>query len=239
MKRVLLMVAALVMVVSGVAAVSAYEAHLINVTARVENALDVETTPIDFGTVFPEEWLGDKILVQLSTSAVGEIGPEVGDLESVDFKVYAEWKPCEGMGFDWDDNGTWTPGTGYYNWMGYFTYVGWNTNGMASQMNLIGGPPEVPSGNIVSPGTAAKEILGGPYTLDGPGQNEVYVSIDVPDFEGYWNDLTDVNPKPSGESKPTYVVPTDMPGFDQNGMDFGLDLKIQVVDINRVAQSAG
>ena len=230
MKRVMLMVAALVMVVSGVAAVSAYEAHLINVTAHVENALKVDTTPIDFGTVFPEEWLGDKLLVELSESAVGEIGEGVGELESVDLEVYAEWKPSANMTFAWDDGGTWVADTGYYNWMGYFTYVGCNSDGLAANMNLIGGPP---AGN---PGTAAKQILGGPYTLTGAGQNFVYVSIDVPDFEGYWNDLTDVNPKPSGLTAPTYVVPADMPGFDQNGMDFGLDLKIQVVDIVRVIQ---
>ncbi len=55
MKKILLGLSALVMVLSGVAMVSAYEAHLINVTAHVENALEVDTTPIDFGTVFPEE----------------------------------------------------------------------------------------------------------------------------------------------------------------------------------------
>jgi hypothetical protein len=35
---------------------------------------------------------------------------------------------------------------------------------------------------------------------------------------------------------PTYIIPDDMPGYDPDGMDFGLDLKIQVSDIVRVPQ---
>lgn len=39
----------------GVVGMSAYEAHVINVTATIENALAVNSYGIDFGTVFPQE----------------------------------------------------------------------------------------------------------------------------------------------------------------------------------------
>jgi hypothetical protein len=61
--------------------------------------------------------------------------------------------------------------------------------------------------------------------------DKIVIGIDVPVFAGYYNRLTDVPVKPSGLDGPTYIIPADMPGFDQDGMDFGLDLKIQVTNI--------
>lgn len=52
---------------SSVAAVSAFESHLVNVEAHVENALGTPAA-FDFDTVFPEEWLTHEIVVQTSTS---------------------------------------------------------------------------------------------------------------------------------------------------------------------------
>lgn len=56
------------LIIGGAAAFSAFEAHVINVTARIENALRVDTTPVQFGTVFPEEELDKDIHVALSRS---------------------------------------------------------------------------------------------------------------------------------------------------------------------------
>ena len=56
-KKILLGLVAVLIVISGVAGMSAFEAHVINVTAKIENALKVDTTPIDYGTVFPQEAL--------------------------------------------------------------------------------------------------------------------------------------------------------------------------------------
>ena len=47
---------------------SAFEAHVINVTAQIENALSVDATPINFGTVFPQEYLVKSLDVALSQS---------------------------------------------------------------------------------------------------------------------------------------------------------------------------
>ena len=51
---------------------SAFEAHVINVTAKIENALSVTTDAIDFGTVFPQEHLNKPLTVTLSQSFLDE-----------------------------------------------------------------------------------------------------------------------------------------------------------------------
>jgi hypothetical protein len=132
--------------------------------------------------------------------------------------------------------------------MGYFTYVGesplpGDPPPTIDQMTLVGDPP------IGPPGTAAKWVMDpvqplhkiGPLMLN--TDDAIWVAIDVPVFEGYYNKLTDDLvmkdidgdgdlEKPSGLTAPTYIVPADMPGFDADGMDFGLDLKIQVTAIS-------
>ena len=48
--------------------IAAFEAHVVNVTARIENALNVSVKSIDFGTVFPQEKLDQTFNVLLSQS---------------------------------------------------------------------------------------------------------------------------------------------------------------------------
>lgn len=72
--RTALTLGTLGVVVGGAAAFSAFEAHIINVTATIENALAVDTPSIVFGTVFPQEQL-DRILgIRLSDSFEQETG---------------------------------------------------------------------------------------------------------------------------------------------------------------------
>lgn len=78
-KKILLGLAAVVVVAGGVAALSAYEAHIINVTAHIENALSVHDDEISFGTVFPQEYLERQFTVQLSDSFLAE--PRVWDVQ--------------------------------------------------------------------------------------------------------------------------------------------------------------
>ena len=80
-KKIILGLVAVVVVVGGVAAMSAYEAHVINVTAKIENALSVVTDPIQFGTVFPQEKLYKNLIVQLSGSFL--TADRVDDVEYV------------------------------------------------------------------------------------------------------------------------------------------------------------
>jgi len=67
-KKLLLGIGSALAVVASVAAMSAWEAHVINVTAHIENALTVSPEAIDFGTVFPEETFHRTFQVECSTS---------------------------------------------------------------------------------------------------------------------------------------------------------------------------
>jgi hypothetical protein len=236
MKKVILILAAIVLVASGVAAVSAYEAHVINVKAHVENALSVNTSDVNFGTVFPQEWIDVHREVELSSSACDELveSGKGGDLVGVNFTFFAEWKECAGKTGYYYDGQAWDAGTANFcNWMGDFLYVSWDTAGDANAMTLVGpaqGPP---------PG--AQQILTSGRLTD-CSSHKLYIAIDVPVFEGFYNPLTDPEPKPSGKNDPTYIIPdgskmyTNMPeypGYDPEGMDFGVDLKIQVTGIDR------
>jgi len=69
-KKVLLTLVAIVAVVGGVAAISAFESHVINVTAHIENALKVlpSSGELIFGTVFPQEYHEKRIWITTSES---------------------------------------------------------------------------------------------------------------------------------------------------------------------------
>ena len=86
--KILTLLAMVVALASSVAAVSAFEAHTINVTAHVENALGVSgLTSEDFGTTFPEEWRGTSRDISLSSSFQNQ-----ERRDQVSYTVYAECK---------------------------------------------------------------------------------------------------------------------------------------------------
>ena len=60
---------------------AAFEAHVINVTARIENALSVPVEAINFGTVFPQEQLEENVGIRLSGSFQDE--EDADDVEYV------------------------------------------------------------------------------------------------------------------------------------------------------------
>jgi len=70
MKKTLLITAALTIVVVSVPLLAAFEAHVINVTAHIENALRVSplTGELDFGIVSPQEYLEKSIWITTSDS---------------------------------------------------------------------------------------------------------------------------------------------------------------------------
>lgn len=234
MKKTLLILAALMMVVSGVAAVSAYEAHTINVKAHVENALEVDTTEIDFGTVFPEEFMVQHRSVALSDSAVAEKGTEAGDLDYVRVQPYAEWKPVPA-----DANPYPEPvvqdaaGNDYYAWLGEALFVGFNVSG--SDLN---DPAWENVGPALAGPQSAQPILT-TFDLNGITSVQLCVAIDTPVFEGYYNEYTDVPVKQNGLDAPSWIIMKELPDgspnplWDPDGIDLGLDLKIQVIDIVR------
>ncbi len=224
-RKIIPILGALVLVVSGVAAVSAYEAHLINVTAHVENALSVNTTAIDFGTVFPQEVLKVHRNIALSESALAEgpagTTPLPGDLMSVDYQVWAECKPNPNI-----------PGD-FYQWLGEWLWVGIDAS---QDPTLITGHVRVGAAPT-DPCPAAKPILdaaGNTLTGTLSGNNTVDmmgVTILTPAFVGYYNELTDQ--KPDWFQAVIDAGNWPLLDGDPDGTDLGLDLKIQVTGINR------
>src|SRR3989338_6329936 len=72
MKKILAVLAATSAAVLMVPLFAAFEAHVVNVTARIENALSVPVEPIFFGTVFPQGKLKRRLPVSLSGSFLTE-----------------------------------------------------------------------------------------------------------------------------------------------------------------------
>lgn len=71
-KKLLLTTGAIIAISLSIAGMSAFEAHVINVTAQIENALSVLPDRIEFGTVFPEELLIEQITIGMSQSFIDE-----------------------------------------------------------------------------------------------------------------------------------------------------------------------
>ena len=118
-KKILLGLGAMLAVVAGVAALSAFEAHVINVTAHIENALNVDNYGLDFGTVFPQENLFENFTVSLSDSFVLQ-----NEATEVDYKIVQKpkhWRDeFDGIAplhrslawIDPDNNGSYTENAG-------------------------------------------------------------------------------------------------------------------------------
>jgi hypothetical protein len=90
MKKVLFILAGLLIIASGIMSVAAYEGHAVDVRAHVENAIMVNTNELDFGTVFPEALVERDVTVGLSESFVAQ---DPINFSSVAYKVYWEYKP--------------------------------------------------------------------------------------------------------------------------------------------------
>ena len=71
---------------------AAFEAHVVNVTARIENALYVHPESIEYGTVFPQEHLLSDFFLTFSRSF-----PETGQTRvgKVDYAIKQKPKPRE------------------------------------------------------------------------------------------------------------------------------------------------
>ncbi|MFH1111476.1 MAG: vWA domain-containing protein [Patescibacteria group bacterium] len=68
MKKILFSFVAAATAIALVPMLAAFEAHVVNVTASIENALEVSTYSLDFGTVFPQEQLDKQFDIGLSNS---------------------------------------------------------------------------------------------------------------------------------------------------------------------------
>jgi len=71
---------------------AAFEAHVINVTAKIENALYVHPQSLQFGTVFPQEYLESSFFIAFSQSFSETTQQRVG---KVDYVIKQKPKPKE------------------------------------------------------------------------------------------------------------------------------------------------
>lgn len=71
---------------------AAFEAHVVNVTARIENALFVHPQSIEYGTVFPQEHLFSDFFLTFSNSFSETSQTRVG---KVDYVIKQKPKPRE------------------------------------------------------------------------------------------------------------------------------------------------
>src|SRR3989344_1321957 len=71
---------------------AAFEAHVINVTARIENALYVHPESLEYGTVFPQEHLDSSFFITFSQSFSTASQTRVG---KVDYVIKQKPKPRE------------------------------------------------------------------------------------------------------------------------------------------------
>ena len=92
MKKILLGVATLGAVLAVVPMFAAFEAHVVNVTAKIENALYVHPQSIQYGTVFPQEHLLSDFQITFSQSFSEDSQNRVG---RVDYAIKQKPKPRE------------------------------------------------------------------------------------------------------------------------------------------------
>ena len=217
-KKLLFLIVGVLVVTSGIAALSAYEAHVINVTAHIENALKVTPkTPIVFGTVFPQEHLERRLFVTTSESFCESDQKRV---LNIDYQIVQKPK-C-------------------INEQGQYAPVDWATHECPEgydEMPLLcpylsklpvyeDEPPYTDYGIPAFHGLSA--VATGTVNKDDDLLDEWIIDLAVPCFEGM-----------CGQDWPSFVAshnpdadPRDFEASgDPNGTDFGCDLWFEVTDI--------
>ena len=124
MKKLLLGLAAAGTALAMVPLFAAFEAHVINVTARIENALNVPLQELTFGTVFPQEMLDREFDVSLSDSFLAQANPtgnlilnggfETPDVPTGGWAIYPDasltsWTVESGAGLEIQDHAAGDP----------------------------------------------------------------------------------------------------------------------------------
>lgn len=89
-RKLLVTTSAFAVAVASVPMFAAFEAHVINVTAKIENALFVHPEALEFGTVFPQEHLDSQIFIGFSESFSERNQRRVGQ---VDYVIKQKPKP--------------------------------------------------------------------------------------------------------------------------------------------------
>lgn len=218
MKKALMILAALLVIASGVMAVGAYEGHLVDVKAHVENALGVSTYEVDFGTVFPEEVVETAIQVGLSESFQDQ-----QRYSTVEYELWWEPKPIEDGYVDVDDDGYFEP---------IYPFI---------ELEVDGGTLEpIDETRLDDVCEGAIAIGQDDLTTQGDLCDWIHMTLDPPVFDGWYNECTDPR-TPSGIlslEDGDYEIVTELIGCETNEFeapvphaDLGNNLKIQVIKV--------
>lgn len=221
-KKIILGLVAGIIVVAGVAAISAYEAHIINVTAHIENALYVHDQELTFGTVFPQEYLTKQFTVELSKSFQDE--PTADD---VTYVIKQKPKCINGNGgYAPVDYATHKCPGGYEEMLSLCPYL--------SKMD---GDDE--DGN--DKGVSSYYVENSPdYCVGRTGTEEAtgYLAKSWNNGEGDLSDLWIVDLKvPPVKGYVGQDWPAGCPTVEKNDQDYGCDLWIEVTGISEQTQS--
>lgn len=213
MKKIILTMAAVAAVAAGVVGLSAFEAHIINVTAHIENALDVDTTPIAFGTVFPQEYLQRNFNIALSDSFRG-----ADRADDIEYKIVQKPK-CKADNpsviplYKPVDRNTHQCPQGYTAMMSLCPYLSKTTTdandtGVASYYKGAGQNCADRTGDEVATGRLSKK--------DGDVADDWVVDLKVPPIAG----------------AVAQDWPANCPTIAENNKDYGCDLWVEVTGIS-------
>ena len=226
MKKGLLIVGTLAIVLATVPMFAAWEAHVINVTAHIENALKIiAPSDMSFGTVFPQEYREKSFYVTTSDSFCK---PDQRRVLTIDYKIVQKPK-CE---CDlWDPQSPELCPDGQYAPVGYDDHL--CPSGYTAMPSLCPYLSKTPSDDIVDlepfddPEDPAN-IATGTIDKDLDKTDQWTLDLVVPCFEGHcdqgWYDFVKgYNPDAIPDD---YIVP-----FELESETFGCDLWIEVTDI--------
>ncbi len=219
MKKIILIAGSLVAIICSVVAFSAFEAHVINVTAHIANALRVypPNHKLSFGTVFPQEYQKDSIVITTSDDFCNDNCR----VSTVDYKIVQKPK-C------WNNN----PADPKYAPVNY-----WNDEcpegfvKMPLLCEYLSKTPEDPADQEPFNDTGVlafhniSEIATGSINKDVDPFDEWIIDLAVPCFEGMcsqdWDEfVASHNPQANPND---YILPVEL-----EGKDFGCDLWIEV-----------
>lgn len=233
--KILLSLGAVLAVVAGVAAMSAYEAHVINVTATIENALAVDLGDregLDFGVVFPQEKLYDGFEIYLSDSFDDQDRVDV-----VDYKIVQKPKEIDGAILPilcpWLSK---LPQDGEDNDWGIGAPHPWPAQCMDGRDNDEDGKFDMADPDCAQPGDDDEATpgdqpqAGGQLVIDYDDDDPWTIDLVVPCFRG----MMDFEGEEIFVNKCAQDYPHDWPTLDPDdeGETFGCDLWIEVTGIS-------
>jgi hypothetical protein len=225
MKRIIFLVAALLTVFSGVAAVTAYEGHAIDVKAHVENAILVDNYEADFGITFPQEPKEMSCWIGLSESFRSQ-----PTWSTVNYSLYWEPKPINhtpvggvpATGIDPDNDGMFEP---------IYPYISIKIDGALQSPDA--------NKNITKNEVTAVYAGSGDMSWSSDMQDDIHMIFTPPVVDKWYNVTTDPKPNPGvlHLAENDYVITTEhfTDGVSQTLMDalcphadLGSILKVQV-----------